>query len=302
MLTKSFQKLCLYLCLLAGTVAGRADNPVTINVAINDLGALTNSTTADLRNAITENVKAGIWEWTQFLVIPNRRSIEVVVRFDPTISRGSGRSLSMALVRRENGIGIYEQGVAAELRDGVDRNGNDYDVEFNLNPTFLASLWFDPVPTARTNAMPDNHVDAVSFFAHEFGHALAFNGWKDTVTGKLKGNFQSRWDCHAQFDGTNWFFHGKHAQMVWGQAVPLSRINNNYQHSGNPTGANAPGADSTLQKGLMNGVNFQCGTRYYVNLLDVAMIKDAGLQVLPSISFVRETNYAAAYQSASYHN
>ena len=90
--------------------------------------------------------------------------------------------------------------------------------------------------------------------------------------------------------------------MVWGQAVPLSRINNNYQHSGNPTGANAPGADSTLQKGLMNGVNFQCGTRYYVNLLDVAMIKDAGLQVLPSISFVRETNYAAAYQSASYHN
>ena len=50
-------------------------------------------------------------------------------------------------------------------------------------------------PTRQSAAVPANRTDARSVFLHEFGHAFAFNGWRDGQTGALPGSYQSTFDC-----------------------------------------------------------------------------------------------------------
>jgi hypothetical protein len=274
------------LLVLASLAAGPVVAQVTINVTVSDTAGVTNPTTTNLTNAIVDNVKASINEWCKYIAITGPRSIEVVVRFKPMALRGSGRSLTTSLVRIENGTWIYEQGVAAELRTGIDPNGPDlYDVEIVFEPTYLRdTIWFDPNPNMRVAAVPANRLDSMSFFLHEFGHALGFNGWKDATTGNLPGTYQSTYDYFARFDGANWFFHGNETMGLWGAELPLSRVNNNgnyafeYTHYGNPSGL---GADRLLVDGLMNGVYFRNATRYYIGLLDIAIIRDIGIDGPP---------------------
>lgn len=251
-----------------------ANAQLTINVAVGDHAGVNNPTTTNLTEAVIDNARAGIEEWTQHLLLAGPRTLDVHVRFDgPPGTRGSGRSLTTSFVRHEGGLNIYEQAAAAYLRTGLGSRA----VEFVFEPAYLENqIWFDPDPFARTIPVPDNRIDSVTFFAHEFGHVLAFNGWYDTATGALPGDYVSTYDHYSRLSNGQWFFHGPQTTNLWGAPLPLSYINNNYHHYGNPPESNAPGSDAVLVDGLMNGVRFLWGRRYRVNLLDLAIARDCG--------------------------
>lgn len=272
---------------LGGMLPGSLPAQVRLSFALEGVDQVSNPTTANLTNAIIANATAGIMEWTRYLQTTASGTIEVVVRFTtPAGGRGGGRSLGSGFVRTEGGRRVFEQGVASELRTGVDPNGTEYDVEFTFEPEYLRDeIWFDPAPGTRTTPVPADRTDAVTFFAHEFGHALAFNGWKETATGQLPGDFESTYDGLARFDGTDWFFEGETARRLFGGTLPLSRVNNTYHHYGNPLGSGAPGAVGSLTNGLMNGTYFLEGSRYRIGLLDLAISKDVGVELSPEFDF-----------------
>ena len=88
----------------------------------------------------------------------------------------------------ENGKTVIYEGAIAELRTGVDPNGAGADIEVSLPPNYLAnSLWLDPDPVTRAAQVAAGKFDAVSFFLHEVGHALGFNGRGDAATGVVSG-------------------------------------------------------------------------------------------------------------------
>ena len=276
-------------CILALTWLGwePAFAQVNFHVAFENLGAGTNSTTANLGEALRSHAIAAAQSWTRWLAIDGPRSIEILIRIAPTATgRGDGASQTSSFVRRDGAVNVFEQGLAAELRTGVDPNGSTADVIFTLGPDYLRNqLWFDPDPLSRSATPPSNRIDAFSFFAHEFGHALVFNGWHDTATGKLPGDYASTYDTLSRYDGTNWWFRGATVLGLYGGELPLSRINNTVPHYGNPPGGAAPGTEAALVDGLMNGVVFRYGQRYAVGLLELAVARDAGLTLVPAVEF-----------------
>jgi hypothetical protein len=261
--------------LMAVCLPSRAQ--VTVNVTIEGLAGASNPTTTNLAQAIRSHMVEGLHTWTRWMPITGPRSIEAVVRIViyPT-GTGGGRSVTSSFVERDGAINVFEQGVAAELRTGMDPSGTNYDAEITIDPRYLRDqLWFDPDPLARVAPVPNNRIDAMSFFAHEFGHALGFTGWKDQRTGRLPGDYQSTFDQRRRFDGTNWWWTGPEANRLFGGDVPLSRVGNNFDHYGNPAGF--PGNVPVLVDGLMNGVVFNWGQRYRLGLLDLVMLRDTGL-------------------------
>jgi len=109
---------------------------------------------------------------------------------------------------------------------------------------------------------------------HELGHAFAFNGWMDDITGIMPGNYQSTFDEKVNFLNGNFFFTGSRATAIYGSSVPLTY--GNHGHLGN----SSPRPGSDLIPDLMNGVVFNRGTRYYISPLDVAIFADTGLPMI----------------------
>ena len=88
---------------------------------------------------------------------------------------------------------------------------------------------------------------------------------------------QSSYDRHVRYDGKNFFFVGPQAVKLWGKPIPLARTNNNYHHvCETPTGR-----DALLKVDLMNGIVMQYGQRYYITLLDLAILHDCGIPMKP---------------------
>ena len=278
------------MCVLAaacGFSSATALGQVNFTITVVGIETVSNPTTTNLLAAIQSNALAGMRDWTQDLAATGSPTINAVVRFDaPAGTRGSGRSLTSSFVRTTNGFNIYEQGAMAELRTGIDPNGASYDVEFVFEANYFRDqVWFDPDPRTRTAPVPNNRLDAVSWFAHEFGHALAFNGWKIQATGGLPGNYQSTYDEQTTFDGTDWSFIGPETTRLYREPLPMARVNNNYHHYGNPLGSGAPGTEVALRHGVMNGAYFEYGIRFPVKLLDLAILKDTGVPLSPAVSF-----------------
>jgi hypothetical protein len=63
----------------------------------------------------------------------------------------------------------------------------------------------------------------------------------------------STYDHCCRFSDGQWFFFGPQTTNLWGAPLPLSNINNNDHHYGNPPESNAPGTEAVLVHGLMNG-------------------------------------------------
>jgi hypothetical protein len=206
-------------------------------------------------------------------------SLEVLIRFDDGIPRATGRSMTSSFVRSNGTYNVFEQGAAAELRTGIDPNGSTADIEFTFNSDYLANeLWFDTDPVSRTATVPVNRTDAVSVFLHEFGHAFAFNGWLDLFTGTHPGDYESTFDELVDFDGSDFYFLGTWAVALYGGPVPLTY--GNYHHFGN----NSPRPGQDLIPDLMNGVVFFRGERYDISPLDLAVLADVGLSIVPEPS------------------
>ncbi|MBX9623223.1 MAG: hypothetical protein K2X82_05360 [Gemmataceae bacterium] len=226
---------------------------------------------------IAQHVAAAGAIWDRHL--GGEASLEVVVKFDPGTPRATGRSLTSSFAYQNwDGRYVYHQGAGAEIRDGVDPNGADPDIEIVLGPGYLRDeLWFDPRPFARTAPVPTDRTDAVSVFLHELGHAIGFNGWRDLTTGQLPPTYASTYEAWS----FNWYddvyFYGPNATAAYGgRYVPLTR--RNWPHVGNWDGL--PGDDLLFD--LMNGEKFYRGYRFDVSALDVAILADLGLPLQPA--------------------
>lgn len=231
----------------------------------------------DHHDRIESHALAAAEDWGE--VLDSQAEIEIIIRPSSMIPRASGRSVTSAFVRNQDGLEIYEQGAGAEIRTGSDPNGASPDIELTFNVDYLRNeLWFDPDPEARIASPDPNRTDAMSVFLHELGHALAYNGWRDGVTGELSGRFASTFDILIEREGAHWFFIGPTSRSVWGE--PLAITEGNANHLGN----SAPDFGERLIPGLMNGVVFVRGARYWITALDLAVLRDVGLPVRAPVS------------------
>ena len=131
------------------------------NVSFDDPG----SAQAAYYAGLTRVIQAAGHEWGQ--LFDSAASIDVTVKFDPTLATAYGRSLTASyLYHSADGLDIYEQGAASEINTGVDPNGAAADVEIVIGTqpgsNYLTdTLWFDPNPASRSADIPDGKVDAV---------------------------------------------------------------------------------------------------------------------------------------------
>ena len=191
---------------------------------------------------------------------------------------GSGRSLAAVNKSIENGKQVIHEGAVFELITGSDPNGDAMDVEVTLPLAYLTnSLWLDPDPTTRSTPVQAGKFDFVSFFLHEVGHALGFNGRGDLATGVVSGQFLSTYDALVQTQNGFPVFTGANAMAVYGGPVPLStNIVNSYTHLGRV-------ASDGLELNLMEGSTFApAGFRWYVDQIELAVFRDLGLTTVAS--------------------
>jgi len=249
----------------------RADAAITFQVSFNDPGSLYSA----YYDRIRSNVISAGNEWAGFFGSNYNASLQVQLSF-ADIATASGASLTNSYVGVSSGIATYEQGAAYEIRTGLDPNGAAPDLRITIgrNGYLQNELWFDPSPNRQSVAVPSNRTDARSVFLHEFGHAFAFNGWRNGQTGTLPGGYQSTFDAWVttgSYQGQpQLFFTGSSARSLYGGPVPLTY--GNYGHLGNA----APRPGSKLIPDLMNGVSFYRGSRYHVTPLDLAILNDTG--------------------------
>lgn len=274
----AFPKLALLAAACLCSTAVCADG--RISVVFNDPGA----SFASYYDAITTHTVAAGDAWLAHFDSPGfDAELTVSIGF-AGIATANGRSATSAwLGLGANGVHLYEQGAAHELLTGIDGNGAAADIEINfgINGYLQNELWFDPDPSLRLAVVPAGRTDAMSVLLHEFGHAFAFNGWRDGQSGALPGLYQSTFDAlvqpaHGLAGGPLWL-NAPHAAALYGG--PLALTLGNYAHLGN--GGTLAGND--LVADLMNGVVFYRGTRYAISPLDLALMQDMGLPVLAGV-------------------
>jgi hypothetical protein len=223
-------------------------------------------------SAISTDLTAAGADWARHLA--GSGTIGVQVRF-AAIPTANGTSAASAYVGQDGATAVYDQGAAAKLRTGVDPNGAAPDAIITIGDSYLRNqLWFDSQPTAG-GPVPSGKIDAFSVFLHELGHVFGFNGFRDPTTGQLPGAYESTFDRFVTVRPDGIYFTGEHALAAYGGPVPLTA--GNYTHFGNAS----PGAGSDLIGDLMNGVSFWYGYRYEISPLDLAVMSDIGVPLIP---------------------
>lgn len=189
---------------------------------------------------------------------------------------GSGRSLAAVAVGALDGKVVVQEGAVAELLTGRDPNGSAPDIEIMLPLDYLArTLWLDPEPETRSASVEAGRFDAVSFFLHELGHALGFNGRGDPATGVVGGDFMSVYDSLVARPQGDPVFVGAHAMEVYGGGVPLStNLVNDYTHYGR---VERDGLSTHMMEGSAPA---PFGGRWYLDLIDLAVFQDLGLDTV----------------------
>lgn len=213
-------------------------------------------------------------------------TLQIEVKFADSFNLAFARSETNAPIRMQDGRTVLQEGAAFKIATGVDVNGPTPDIIVGFQPKYLQNqLWFDPNPFSRTAPVPFDKTDAMSVMLHELAHAFAFNGFRDKTTGEPNTGFLSAFDALTRFEGSRLVFIGEGAQSVFGGPVPLTFPPgtdpttdiplNDYLHLGNP------GDPPILTKDLMNGLVFEDGRRYFISDLDVAILGDTGVPLVP---------------------
>ena len=269
------------LALAIGVLAGSAQALDRIELSFNDPSAQYSAYYADILRVAAA---AGNSWLDHFVDSAAPLSLGVQISF-ASIASANGRSAAAAyLGDTDFGQRLYEQGAAYEVNTGIDSNGAAMDIELTLGVDgyLQHELWFDPNPGLRATPVPPNQTDAYSVMQHEFGHAFGFNGWRDSTTGALPGDYLSTFDAlitmQASPSGTNiFYFNGAESMASYGGPLPLTL--DNYGHLGN--WASTLGSD--LVPDLMNGLVLQRGARYEISALDLQVMRDLGLSSVSAV-------------------
>jgi hypothetical protein len=220
-------------------------------------------------------------------LLDGRGTLDVIVKPNNSIPRSDGSTVGVVYAGTSAGRAIYRSAALQEALTGVNPNGTGPVIELDFNTqSYLPTVWFDPSGAARTGTVPAGKTDFLSVALHETLHALGFQGYRaidGPAYGTLPADHESDFDSLTYFGvGPNagvLFFGGPHAIALYGAPVPLTSVgpsapltSQNFFHVGNPSGG--PGAQ--LVSDLMNGMEFDYGTRYTVTPLDLAILADLG--------------------------
>lgn len=158
-----------------------------------------------------------------------------------------------------HGRSVTQAGVSHELITGIDPNGASPDGRITI-ATDVSRLHFrDSVD----DILPRNKFDALSIFAHEFGHVLGFRSALDD-SGQPQRSFITTYDRYVSgVSPATLKFQGHHAVEVKGGGVPLA-------HSGP--------AHIDIAGDLMAS-SIAAGQTKLVGVLDLAILRDTGLPV-----------------------
>jgi PEP-CTERM motif len=242
-----------------------AEGAVMYSVSFDD----PNGAFAPFYPSITSSFLSAGQEWSQFLV--GTGTIDTLISFNPSIPTADSASAISVPIGTVGPRTLVEQGAANEIRTGMDPNGAFPDARLRIGTNYLTNdLFFGAGP------IPSTKVDAQSVFLHELGHIFAFNGFLNPET-LSNVSFISTFDQHVVFDGANFFFAGPAAIALYGDEVPLTLGNG--AHLGN----SAPGPGADLIPDLMNGVLFDQGRRYELSALDLAIVRDVGIEVVAAV-------------------
>ena len=150
-------------------------------------------------------------------------SIEVTINIAPTPSgTANGTSATSSFVSTVGGINLFQQGATAELRSGTDPNGSATDIIINIDPSYMRNeMQFDPTPTDSGFDLLKTHGDMMSVILHELVHGLSYNGWRDSTTYQLPGDFMSTFDRYVS--PSTFSFNGPWTLATLGQGVQLTR-------------------------------------------------------------------------------
>jgi len=115
---------------------------------------------------IGNNLLMAAADWAQYL--NGTASIELEIRFSTSVPTANGASVTSGYVRNNGAYDVYDQGVAAEIRTGIDPNGTTADGTITIGDSYLRNeLWFDANPGSRNDSVPIDKTDAYSVFLHE---------------------------------------------------------------------------------------------------------------------------------------
>ena len=169
---------------------------------------------------------AGLWLSTY---ISGTGSISVDLRFDPVIATMSASAIHSAAsgqIKAQDGKAytLYESGVAAEIRTGVDPNSVSPDAVINVGIANLDRYyWFDQT-ISTGNDIPVDKTDGFRVMLHELLHTVGFNGWLANTGASFTGPVISNFDSLVKFEGDRSFFVGDHARAAYGANVPLTNV------------------------------------------------------------------------------
>ena len=263
----------------------RAGAQVTYSVSFADP---LNQFTPQEKASMAAAVQATGADWARYFQTPGPTNLTVQIELNDTFPRMTGRAGDSWYLNTVNNIDVFEQAVASKLRTGNPTIA-PADILLTMNTNYLrTNLYFEANHNSRTEAIPANRTDAYMVFAHELGHALFMNGWRNpdgtlTTMGPDRP-YQSTWDRHIvrQANGQIHFL-GPNAVEVYGGPVAIT--NGNPNHYGNESGFGSdlvpPANPSVIQEGLMNGVVFHFQNRSGISALDLAMAKDSGMALAP---------------------
>jgi len=242
---------------------------ITATYTVNNKAGIAGNVVGSVK-ALTD---AALGQWGSLLAGNARLKVEINFVNSTTAGRAEATG-NIVMIGKVDGVTTVEQAAAYALRTGRD-SGLSWDVRINISKDYLlGELYLDPTP--KTADVPITKTDGFTVLLHELGHAIGFNGYGDQ-----RNVTQTPYDERlAGTDASGLFFTGPNTRAVLGRPVPLTL--NNYAHYGN---AAAMPSDANPLAGLMNGVAFYRGTRYWISQLDLAFMGDMGVGTVRSDVF-----------------
>ncbi|NBC32813.1 MAG: hypothetical protein GVY13_09085 [Alphaproteobacteria bacterium] len=232
-------------------LATSEDEAYGLSVAFDD----PTGTLAPYEAEITAAAELGWAQWAESF--QQLAPIELEVRYEPGDALASARPATWVPVTdAESGETLWQSSVAYELATGEDPNGDAPDAIINIvaNPEIFA--WRDSLD----EPVPADQIDAVTVFAHEFGHTLGISGFAGSPLGLF--GVESTYDQYVQRTGGNSFvFTGPNAMAENGGPVAL--------RDGDPHHIEA---ESDLMSWALAP-----GQAETVSALDIAILADIGL-------------------------
>jgi len=231
---------------------------------------------AGVQDDIAASIEAAWDLWEARFDLTTDSSIEVEVRADRFAPEGVlastlsivSPSVPAALADANEPFGPVVPGAVGELITGEDSNGGQPDIIFNM-PT--AGVFDFAYRTDYDDPLGFRQFDALTVFTHEFGHALAMDGFINSGSTQ-----QSLFDAQVTQQGAedffddppdDFFFVGEDAVAVHGGPVPL--------RPGDPFHLDLPGD--------LMAPSIAPGEESRISELDLAILKDSGVPIADDV-------------------